>query len=206
MLKGVSFTGIPPTRVWSLLLITTVRAYGMVYPTYFALGTYTVVALAALSPRLPRHAWPFFLAVALLHLFMGTRAPVGGEMRRWLRVMRSGQPAATDVEERRIGAYLATLPPRSVLLDDRIAYRIVARTGTARPFLLPADELYPLAESQPAAFVRYVLVPAQPAGGPGSRLAAYAVTPPRGFDLQAEWPHWRLYVRRGLPGTPTASR
>jgi hypothetical protein len=196
LVVALRWPGRLPAFLTPLLLITGVRAFSMVYPSHFAIGTYTVVALAALSPRLSPRWWPLFAGAALLHLIMGYATPLKGEMQVWSQVIRSGQPTLTDREEQAIGAYLAELPPRSVLLDDRIAYRIVARAGTARPFLLPADSLYPLAESQPVAFVSFVLAPTRPLGMVGGRLVSvYPNAPPPGFYRQVTWSRWQLYAR-----------
>jgi len=185
-----------PIFLIPLLLITAARAFGMLYPEHFAIGTYTVVALAAMNPRMSSRLWPVFLIAAALHLVVGSVIPPQGELAVWSQAIRTGQAAAKDYEEQTIGTYLAQMPQRSVLLDDRIAYRIVARAGTARPFLLPADALYPLAESQPVRFVSYVLVPAQPLASVGGRLASvYPTEPPLGFRLKTVWSNWLLYER-----------
>ena len=190
-----------PSRLVGFLipavLITGFRAFGLVYPDYFAINTLTVVALATLPPHTPSRLWPILLLAAGIHLWIGYTTPLKGEPAAWAQAMRSSRTTETDRQEQIIGDYLAKKPPRSVLLDDRVAYRIVTRAGTARPFLLPADPLYQVAESQPSEFVQYVLVPALPSTGSGSRLSIiYPADPPQGVRLVASWRDWRLYERK----------
>lgn len=87
------------------------------------------------------------------------------------------------------------MPDDSVLADDRVTYRVIARAGTVRPFILPADSLYNLAELQPAGLASYVLVPAVPSQFSSGRIArAYATRAPEEFRLLTAWPDWRLYA------------
>lgn len=176
------------------ILITVVRAFGLVYPDYFAIGTYTVTALVALRPGMPRRLWPALIAISIVHLVVGYSIPLRGEMADWAKAVRYSEVKTASIDERAIGDRLSGMPPRSVLLDDRIAYRIVARAETARPFLLPVDGLYRLAESQPSLFVDHVLVPAQPIPSVGGRIAMNfpSKTPPN-FAIETSWSEWRLY-------------
>ena len=178
------------------LLIVAVRTAGMIYSEYFAVATFSVVALVALHPRLPRRLWPLLALSAIAHLWMGYASPLRGEAAIWKERLLGGHLSDADREELSVGEYLAGRPPASIMLDDRTAYRIVARTGTARPFILPADPLYQVAESQPAQFMRYLLVPAEPSDLTGGALATiYVGQPPPGVRLARSWPNWRLYER-----------
>jgi len=58
--------------------------------------------------------------------------------------------------ERAIGETFKNAPPESILTDDRTTYRYLAWTGSAKPFLLPADAGYTMALSAPERFVRYI--------------------------------------------------
>lgn len=183
-----------PVFLVPVALITAARAYGLVYPDYFAISTYAVTALIALRPGIPQRFWPALLAAAIIHLTAGYLVPLQGEMAEWGRAMRTGQITASSLEEQEVGRQLAGMPARSVLLDDRIAYRIVARAETSKPFLLPVDGLYRLAESQPSLFVSYVLAPAEPIPSVGGHVASsYPTKAPRNFSLEGSWTGWRLY-------------
>lgn len=196
--SGVLVARIWPSRALAFLVplavVAAVRAHGMYYPDYFAISTFTVVALAALPRQMPARAWPICLLAAVLQIGMAYASSPRMQDARWGTVVLTGRVAAADEQEQAIGAYLAQYPPHSILTDDRTSYRIVARAGTARPFLLPADPGYALARSQPAAFVPYVLVPEQSPSGFAPQVAADAtVRPPNGARLRAAWPGWRLY-------------
>lgn len=200
LISGLIVARLWPSRLLGFLvplgLITGFRAAGLVYADYFAVGTLTVVALAALPPHTPSRWWPVLLLAAGVHVWIGYATPLKGEPAAWARAMTSTQTGESDRQEQVIASHLAQKQARSVLVDDRIAYRIVSRAGTARPFVLPADALYGIAESQPAEFVQYVLVPALPSSGSGSRLATvYPVDPPQGVRLVTSWRDWRLYGR-----------
>ena len=183
-----------------VILITIVRAFGLVYPDYFAVGTYTVTALIALKPSTPRKIWPFLVAVATIHLYVGYSAPLYGEMREWAQAISRGETSAISYEEQSVGEQLAKMPARSVLSNDQLAYRIIARARTVTPFLLPIDGLYKLAESQPSLFVSYVLAPTNPVPNIGDRVtSSYPTKSPPDFYLDSSWSEWQLYraaVRR----------
>ena len=182
----------------SLLLITTVRAWGMVYEPAFARSTYLVIALAALPRNLAPRYRALVVVLALVHLPLAWLGKPAGEMRAWQTALLQNAPLARDREEMDIGRVLAAFPPQRVLMDDRAAYRLVARTGTARPFLLPADALYPFAVSAPDRYVDALVVPTRPLahlGGP--LLETYVERPPAGFLRARVWREWQLYLREG---------
>lgn len=103
-------------------------------------------------------------------------------------VIRGVEDPSGDLE-RTIGERLATAAPDSVLADDTTAYRLIARGGTVRPFVLPTSPLFDVALSNPRPVIDYILVSTQPGVGP---LSAIARTVPTGFVIEAEWPGWRL--------------
>lgn len=195
---GLMLAALRPIRLLVFLvpalIITAVRMLGWAYPDHFAICTYTVTALIAMRPDMPRKLWPLLMAAAAIHVAVGLTAPMQGEMARWARAATSGVAGVGDQEEVTIGRHLGQMPRRSVLADDRIAYRLMARAGTAEPFLLPVDGLYRVAESQPSLFVPYILVPSKPVPGLDSRVAAdFASRPPAGFEPRSSWSEWQLY-------------
>jgi hypothetical protein len=210
LVVGVIVLFLQPSRLAPFLVpavvIAGVRSWGLVYPDHFAIPTLSVAALAALHRRTPASLWPALALAALVQLWAGYATPLSGEPAAWRQSARAGRPAPKDVTEVAVAGYLAQFPRGSVLLDDRLAHRVVSRAGTAAPFLLPADPLYGLAETQPAAFVRYVLVPG-PSTECRSGLLSTACTasPRRGLRPVAVWERWSLYERwPDLADTPAA--
>lgn len=191
-----------PSRLPILILpigvITAVRALGLVYPDHFAVATYGVTALIALRSDSHRMLWPVLMAAAVMNVAAGLALPMQGEMGEWGSALKGGRAADAGHEERAIGVRLATLATRSVLTDDRIAYRLIARTGSARPFLLPPDSSYKLAEGQPARFVSHILVPSQPLDSSDRIGALYPKVRPFGFDKTEGWTNWQLYGRASI--------
>ncbi|WP_152917997.1 hypothetical protein [Ardenticatena maritima] len=192
-----------PDRLFAFLIapliILLVRAMGLAYPPTFAAGTLSVMALAAL-PRRASPRWRMLLVpAALLHIAIGLFAPPAQSItREWGLFLLQGTPREADLREQAIAERLRLAPPGSILADDHTAYRLIARAGTARPFLLPVDGDFTAAVQAPRRFVRYVLVAEQPV--PGEALAPrYATQAPPGFVLEAAWPGWRLYRRLDTP-------
>lgn len=180
-----------------LLLILVARAWGLLYPPAFARLTLTLMALIGM-PRLRRPGWGVALALAALaQLLLSWWWVPPGEPRMWLERLRRPLPSPQDREELVLAGMLRDLPRGSVLTDDRVAYRVIARTGSARPFLLPPDTRYLLAESAPQAFVAYLLVPVQPvANVPGRVSQVYPQQPPPGFQVRYQGQFWLLYQRQ----------
>src|SRR5262245_5646615 len=165
------------------------RTFGFVLPDHFATVTFTMVALAAMPARLPRYVWSLVLLTALLQLGLGWLTPLRGEASAWQRAVTTGVPAAADVEELGVAKSVAARPAHSTLVDDRIGYRIIARAGTARPFVTPVDPLYRLALSQPARFVSAMLARTGASGAPEGPGRAVAGAPPdvRLTQLSTTW-------------------
>lgn len=113
--------------------------------------------------------------------------------------MLTGVPRQEDRFELEIGRRLQQAPPRQVLTDDRSAYRLIARTGTARPFLLPPDPEFLLALNAPEAYVDYILLPTDSVPGVDLVADRYSRRPPDGFVVDATWPGWVLYRRETAP-------
>lgn len=186
------------------IVITLIRAMGMFYSVPFALGTYLVVALAAIPRRTsPRWGWVLLVAVVLqsaIGLDTRTRGEFSfTEFRAWQQVVFTGVPRQEDRFELEIGRQLREAPPRRVLADDRSAYRLIARTGTARPFLLPPDPEFLLALSAPEAYVDYILLPTDSVPGVDLVADRYGKQPPQGFVVDATWPGWVLYRHQTAP-------
>jgi len=171
------------------VFVVGLRTFGFVLPDYFATVTFTLVALAAVPPRLPRHVWPLIMVTGLLQFGLGWVMPLGGEPAAWHRAVTSGVPRPVDVEETVVAQAMAERPRHSTLVDDRTAYRIIARTGTAHPFLTPADPLYGLALSQPARFVPSMLARATGSEVPDDPARALAMAQPdaRVTQLSTAW-------------------
>lgn len=187
--------------VFPVLLITIVRALGFYYPEGFALTTYLVAGIAAL-PRQTRGIWDAILTIAaIVQIVVSvTVAPVSDEMKMWQRVLLSGQMRQADQFEIVIANRFRQAPDYSILADDRTAYRLVARTATARPFVLPADSNYDFVLSDPARHVRYILM-ATTADGVGRDPLGqrWQHTLPDGFAIEATWDGWRLLRRLDAP-------
>ena len=175
-----------------LAVTTLLRTMGLVFPEYLAVGTYSVVALAGLPRTLPRRLWPVFLIACALQLTAAYSMPMRGEMRAYFRMILDGKPQPRDLEEIKVASQLRRMPRNSVLVDDRVAYRIVARAATVKPFVLPADSAYNLAELRPADHVEQVLVPSKPLSVIGRVAGMYARQRPDGFSEGLAWPSWRL--------------
>lgn len=184
-----------PAFLVPVLVITGTRAFGLVYPNYFAVSTYTVFGLIALPRTIPPRWWPIFLVAAVLHTVVGYTEPLRDEVGKWKTAVVDKQIAPEDQEERDIADYLRDLPSRSVLLDDRVAYRIAARTESARPFVLPADLTFLSAENQPERFVQYILVPVEAQAEGGKVASVFPTDPPRGFRVAQSWRNWKLLER-----------
>ena len=194
-----------PLRVPVLLVfgvfVLGLRAFGFVLPDYFAVVAFTILALVATPARLPRSVVALIVLTALVQCGVGWRTPLRGEAAEWQTVVVTGVARTADREELAVGRLLAGRPDRSILVDDRIDYRVIARTGSARPFLTSVDPLYGPALSQPARFVPSMLVrsrgPAQAssvaAGHPEARLTQLSSR----WSLY-EWPRDDGGMRAGL--------
>lgn len=164
---------------------TLARLLGLRFPTELAVTTYTLIAAMAVPSTLTASGQRWLVVLAALQLATGTlTAPWP-----WERFTPAPGEAA-------FARQLAALPPRSVLLDDRSAYRLVARAGTARPFLLPADPEFARAVEDPADWVQFVLVTTTPA--PNDPVSPRLLARLGGRTPLATWGPWRLYsVRPG---------
>lgn len=188
-----------PAYLGPVILVGVLRALGFAYPEPFAIATLLMVALASLRwIRDGRVVRGVIAAAALLQIVVGTAAGISDpEMRTWQRITTSGQTRPSDRWEVAIARELRDLPARSMLADDRSAYRIIARTGTAHPFILPADAAFEAAVSSPGRYAPYVLVALGGIAAGDELTRHYANRAPPGFTLDAAWPGWQLYRRAG---------
>lgn len=192
-----------PRRVVPLVVLASlpslIRLVGLTYSLPLALGTYTLIALLALPERLPRWIAPLLVIFAILQGISGTTLVLReGEVSQWERVLTTEQVRTSDLEERALAVALRQAPPRSILADDRGAYRIIAGAESARPFLLPADEDFTAALASPADRVRYVLVSRS---APESDVvsAQFRQGPPAGFVVDGSRAGWIVYRRIDAP-------
>lgn len=190
-------------RVLPLLLLISlpsmIRLLGLSCSVALALSTYAVLALAAVPERLPR--WVGLILVTLAAAQAVLQASLvyeTGEIREWEQVVVMDERQGKAEVELTLGRFLHEASPAAVLADDRSAYRVIARTRTARPFLLPADENFAAALASPAEFVQYVLVTRNPQ--PRDRVSAlFGTDPPAGFILDGQVGDWFLYRREEAP-------
>jgi hypothetical protein len=191
--RVVAFLSVP-------LILATIRSIGFVYGELFALGSYSLIALAGIPRRISLSWGMVLVAVALLQVVASARlGSPAAELADWQTKVTLGRAGASDELERTIAYRLAQAPPRSVLADDRSAYRMVARAGTARPFLLPADPEFASALEEPGRYVSYILVATKPAGKGDAVSPRFTERPPDGFVLDGAWPGWSLYRRASAP-------
>ncbi len=176
------------------------RGFGLViYTEAMAIGTFAVLALIALPISLQKHWRAFLLSSAIIQIALAPFLPIRtAEIHEWREVLITGTPRQTDVLDQLAAESMANAPAFRILADDRSAYRLIARAGTARPFLLPGDATYTEAMISPILFVDYILVADDPS--PLDNLSRlYASDPPGGFVLSSHWQGWRLYRRVGIP-------
>jgi hypothetical protein len=142
-----------------------------------------------------RIGW-LLLALALAQIVADGPTLASGEPARWWRALRAG-PLPEDELEQRIAGELVRVPCGAILTDDREAFRLIARAGTACPFVLPPDPIFEMAAAQPARFVAELLVGERPRGWASPLESRYRDRPPEGFVPDAGWPGWRRYRRAG---------
>jgi len=186
---GVAITGIAFLHSFNLV----------VYSEGLATGTFLVMALMALAPRMPVQREAFLLFAALFQALVSPFLPVHTpEINQWREVIFSGAPRNEDILEQLTADRLAQVSSGRILTDNRSAFRLIARAGSAKPFLLPTDATYAEAVIYPKGFVDYVLVSETPS--PVDYLSRlYARDPPKSFVMSSHWPGWILYRRTNAP-------
>lgn len=185
-----------PAYLIPLLLMVGAWSLGGVFPRELSVALGALFALSGIPARTPPRRGIPLMVLALLQLGVDGFSTRYGERERWWAALWAEKPSTADAVEEEIAARLAHLPCGSVLADDRQAYRLIARAGTACPFVLPPDPTFQLAVSRPERFVRWLLVAESPQGAIGPLEARYRLRAPPGFMLEASWPGWHLYRRQ----------
>ncbi len=179
--------------------ITTVfvRMIGWNYSEAMAIGTYSVVAVAAI-PRHTTRGWDkVLLLMAVFHWLLNLNLQYqSNELKVWQRVMLSQEVQTVDAREIQVAQWLCQQPPQSILADDRAVYRLIARCSNAKPFLLPAEGEFLMALHSPAQFVSYILVRQDGEGYRDQVSQRYNESPPLGFEIRAVWGEWVVYQRK----------
>jgi hypothetical protein len=167
-----------------LFITIFMRSRGFYYPPSFAVGTYTVVALAGL----PRRFWavwalPLILMAGLqVGLAFGTDV-LEEESDTWVDLILT--PEKFNPPEKALAETLKDFPQKSVLTVEN-ADAIIAYMGTVRPLLLPGAARYDLAVQNDCA--PYILVGEQ---------SSFPV--PENYTVESDWGSWTLY--RNLDST-----
>lgn len=182
-------------------LIAGLHMAGLTYSEAFAVSALGLVAVVALRwVPLSRAGAALLLVAAAGQVVVGLTVPLQTpEIRLWQDLASSGERRPLDVLEAQIADQLRHAPARSILTDDRSAYRLVSRVGSARPFLLPADADFTIGLSAPRERVRYVLVSLGGVAVGDEVARRYVHTAPAGFELDTTWHGWRLYRRTDAP-------
>ncbi|MGB9672635.1 MAG: hypothetical protein ACPL3P_00700 [Anaerolineales bacterium] len=174
-----------------------VRSLGMAYPQTFALTIYSVVAIAGIPRRTPKIWGWILIPVALLNLLVTFTTQQNTELRTWEQLLINQKLSISDEFEWKVAQIMTQAPPRSILTDDRSSYRIIARAGTAKPFLLPGDTEFLSALSAPQRYVKYILIPTTGLMGGDQVAAHFGEHDPEGFVLEAIWQGWKLFRKEG---------
>lgn len=149
----------------------------------FAVLLLTLVAIVALPRRLNVAVRALIGAVAVAQAVLA-----------WL-VWPPPQRTAEDVAARAVAEALQVAPPRSILIDDREAERLLKWAPSIEPYLTTRDTGFELAMAQPLNTVRYVL-----ATRVGERLSLDADRrPPAGFERAWSWQGYTLWRHPDAP-------
>jgi hypothetical protein len=133
-------------------------------------------------------------AIAFLLLDLVVLAYRTPEVAEWRSLLTSGTPALSAKRDTVIAQSLRDAAPYSILADTS-AYRLIAYSGTARPFLLPVDPSFAAALDNPARSVQYILVTTNGDSASNPVAARYRDRAPRGFQPEAAWPGGLLLRR-----------
>jgi len=133
------------------LLLTLPASYllGFGFSQDFAFLFLSLLGLATLEPagRSRLRVWiPRLLFLLTAFFFVYS----------WAQNPRLFSVTKTSLIERAIGEKLREAPEQSILTDDRTTYSFLVWSGTAKPFLVPADAGYYMALSAPERFVQYI--------------------------------------------------
>jgi hypothetical protein len=146
----------------------------------------SLVAIVSLPRQLP----------AAVRALIGTVA-IAQAVIAWL-VWPAPQRTAEDVAARAVAESLQDAPPRSILIDDRQAERLLKWAPSIKPYLTTRDTGFELAMAQPLNTVRYVLATRE---GDGLTLDLHR-RPPAGFERAWSWQGYTLWRHPEAPVPP----
>lgn len=164
-------------------LLWVANRMGWHFSLAFAVVLLTLVAIVALPRRLDNGVR------ALLGLIAVVQA-----IAAWL-VFPMPQLAPADLAARAVAEALAAAPPRSVLIDDRYAERLLKWSPSLEPYLTTRDTGFELARSRPVNTVQYVLATPD---DDGLTLDA-DLRPPADFVAVWRWQGYALWRRADAP-------
>ncbi|WP_437560499.1 hypothetical protein [Acidithiobacillus sulfuriphilus] len=157
---------------------------------------FTIFAIAGLPRHIPSWGrWVLLIAALGQWAVAMPQANQTLKERGWWKVGITGQADNRFAIDLAVSRQLAKAPPRSILTDDRQTYKLVAMTGTSKPFLLPANSLFAIAANQPAIFCPYLLL----GNTDNSELARFDRKAPAGMVMEARFNQYTLYRRRDAP-------
>lgn len=171
---------LPPLLFWGATLI------GWNYSLAFAVAFLTLIAITAIPLDLGRAARAGLVCVAVLQ-----------SAAAWM-LLPEPRLSDSDISARAVATALAKASPRSILLDDRRAEKLLKWAPSLSPYLTTRDMTFDIALTEPGAVVRYVLIVHDSIG---ATLDA-DVRPPKGFVIDWSWEGYTLYRRRDAPGLP----
>ncbi len=183
--------------------VSVARLLGFTFQSGFAQGLYLVTGLVSISRQVPTYRVPALTLGAVAHIIL-SGAFLWFELRAEPNIDQLLSPQANQPIEAPILDWLANAPPQSVLADDATAYRFIAMHGSAAPFVVPDDALYPLAAYDATSYVDYLLLAAPPQDAATNPLAPtvwqqdrisirFAQAVPAAFVLIEAVDGWHLY-------------
>lgn len=164
-------------------LLWVANRMGWHFSLAFAVVLLTLVAIVALPRRLDRG----------VRALVGFAAVVQAVAAWFVFPMPRLTPA--DRAARAVAEALATAPPRSILIDDRYAERLLKWSPSLEPYLTTRDTGFEIARAQPVNTVRYVLATPDEEG-----LTLDADRqPPLGFEPVWHWQGYALWRHADAP-------
>lgn len=169
-----------------LVLLWVANRVGWHFSLSFAVVFLTLVAIVSLPRELDRAVRTLVGAVAIVQAVVA-----------WL-VWPPPERTAADVAARAVAEALQGAPPRSILIDDREAERLLKWAPSLEPYLTTRDTGFELAMAQPLNTVRYLLATAD---HDGLTLDA-DLRPPAGFERAWSWQGYTLWRHPEAPVPP----
>jgi hypothetical protein len=169
-----------------LLLLLVADWIGWAFSLAFAVALLTLVAIVALPRDLSRPTRALVGLVALAQMVAA-----------WV-VMPWPALAPRDHAARAVASALASAPPRSILLDDRVAEPLLKWSPSVANYLTTRDTGFDLAVADPQRYVRYVLATMTT---DGLTLDADR-RPPADFVLEWRWAGYALWRHPDAPSLP----